>query len=429
MAAGVASDAASGPRVDGRFDEWAGHTAAVSGGGSVGLRAVAVMSGRLAPQMLLEFAAAPFAAREDVWVFLDLDRQGGTGYWTGALGADAAVALAGQGGRLAAATAYTFEGLDRFDLRSLFSHGRTLAAAQGALIELQVPGAPFAFEIARATPLGASSAGAFDLTGASVAFASGAVPLTHAVQNGVRIDGDFSDWAGVPLTADATDGALPQRLDLLRVAAIGDAGSAQFLAEVQGAALEGTLPVRAEPIRPDGPGSAAPAPPPRRTAGTDQLDIYLDTDRDGATGAVSFGLGAERLLRVEGVGGVVVLAQFFAYQRGAWVPDPGHAEAAAAGGNVEASVEAAGLVGAAVRFTLTGFDGQDQSDADLQVAGEAGAARESVGTMAVAPPGESGVLLNPIPEPAAMAAVAGALGVFLVSANRRRRRRNGEGHP
>jgi hypothetical protein len=426
----LATEVSSGPRVDGRFAEWDGRSFAVQNGERAGVVFAGLQSGPYAPEMYLELSHAAFANREDLWVFFDLDNQGDTGYWTGSMGAEAAVRISGEGGKLASATAFTFQGGDRFDLGSLASRGRTPSAAEGPRLEFQVPDGVRAFEVAAATPTGASTTGAVTLGGEAVVFNLRGAPLSLEVQNGIRIDGQFSDWTGVLRVSDPLDGALPARLDLTGLAAIGDATSAQFLVDVRGAAMRGTLPLRADGLGHDGPASATPSPPPARTSGTDRLEIYLDTDRDASSGAPYAGIGADRLLRIGGVDGVVVAADFFEFTDGAWLAAPGRAEAAAGGGSLEASVSAPGLVGADVRFMLTGFEGQaDVSDEPVRVAEQAGALGHPVGQFGTAPASGNGGLVNPIPEFSDSAAVAGFAAVVALGVSNRRRRAPKEGDP
>jgi hypothetical protein len=424
----LAGESSNGPHVDGRFAEWEGMTFAVANGRLAGLDRAGFQSGPTGSQMYLEFAQAPFGSRADVWIFFDLDGSGDTGYWTGALGAEGAVRIQGDAGKLVGAQASTFSGTDRFDLESLVSHGAVPAAADGGRIELQVPQGVHAFEVAVATPSGASTTGALTVGGEALVFAVRGTPLSLAIQNGIRVDGQFSDWAGISRVSDAADSALPSRLDFLAFAAVGDTASAQFLVEVRGAAMGGTLPLRAGPIGPPGPAGATPAPPPPRIAGTDRLEVYLDTDRDASTGAQVAGIGAERLLRVEGVGGVVVAVEFFAFEKGAWAASPARAEAAAALGSVEAAVLEGGLVGADARFSITGFEGAlDENHQPVRVANEAGALGGTFGQFALAPPAESPVIISPIPEFSDSAAVAVSVAVIALGASLRRRRAHGEG--
>ena len=392
------SVADTGVRVDGRFDEWGGHTADVQASNPAGVRQVGVLGTHSTVQGYLAFDSPPFATRADVWVFIDEDQNAATGYYNGVLGADSAVRILGDGGRPLGGTQYRFAGPDRFDLNGLTSVGAASVGASGPRVEFILPSVPRALSVAVATPLGATSTGAFLPTGEPISLDIQGLPTSTAIRNGILIDGDFSDWSGVVFAEDPYDAALPARLDLLKEAAIGDDGSAQFYVEARGGVLTGTLPLLATPLGPNPSAVASTnSPPPRRTAGTDLLEIYLDTDLSATTGSPIGGLGADLVLHVEGFNGKVVLAQVFAYDGAGWKPSSARLDAAAAGHAVELCAVTPGLVGARAVFVLSGFEGaRDVSDAPVAVGRQAGGMTETA-----APPlpnTRSDGQVNPIPE-------------------------------
>jgi len=411
-------------RFDGRSADWAGRTTPVEGENAAGLIAVGFQPAKGAYGLYLEFGT-PLEGRADVWVFLDADGSALTGYFDGAVGAEAAVRVSLDAGRVVAGSAFTFAGGDRFDAARLQSSGPAPAGASGAVLEVQVPLEPQRLSVALAGSASAVSSGALTPTGSAAPSAAPSMALTGALRNGIRIDGAFEDWAGVPRVGDPEDGALHARLDIRDVAAIGDGGSAQFYLDARGNLMQGTLPFRAEPLGSGngGGGAASPPPPPRRVAGTDLLEIYLDTDLDSGTGARAGALGAERMLRVEGVAGAVVLSEFFEFKDGAWAPSAAVSEAAAAGRALEAAVESEGLAGARAGFRLMGFEGtSDTVEQPVTVGRLAGALAPDSGPATALPVSRGDALVSPIPEfgeVGVAVAVVGSLSLIL----RRRRAR------
>ncbi len=426
VALGLSGAAPEGLQVDGSLADWGGAMHTAPAGGL--LAQFGIADGPAGPVAALTFLQ-PLEARQDVWVFVDTDMDGSTGYYTGSLGADAAVVVHADGGRALSATQMRYTGTDHFDLNGLVATGPAQAALRGSSLEVTLPGAPRALEVAVATLDSAKATAAFDPEGSVVTLGPPSAALSGEVRNGIRVDGDFSDWADVPTTQEPASPELPGRLDIVSTAAIGDGASAEFLVDTRAGILTGTVPLRASPIVSGSSGSApAPFAPPRRVAGTDLLEVYLDTDNNPATGVPAFGLGAEYLLRVEGVRGVVVASDFFAAEgTGGWQAADSSAEAAASGGSVEAAVAAGGLVGADARFVLQGFDGgRDVSTVPTAVGAVSGS---------LAPAGDSGPSpgaaaqpadLNPIPEVSDVAVVAaGVLVIFTVRRLRRKERAAG----
>ena len=415
-----------GPRIDGELGDWAGalRPAPAAATHGVGLVAFGVRAPDAGPAAGAFTFLSPFDARADIWLFIDTDLDASTGFYDGSIGADAAVVVRTDGGRALASTAMRFSGEDAFDLNGLSATGPAAAVLRGAALEAELPAVPRALSVAVAGPDSAASSGAFDLAGQPVFLEPPAPPRSDDVRNGVRIDGDFSDWRDIPRVEEQPTFGLPGRLDILSAAAIGDDASAQFYLSARSAVLMGTVPLRASPVSgaEAAPGPSAPAPP-RRVAGTDLLEVYLDTDRDRLTGTPAYGLGADALLRVEGVRGRVVVAEAFTFDAQGWSPAGVPAEAAAAGGELEASVALTGLVGADARFVLQGFEGaRDVNVNPVAVGRQAGGAGTSISlSPAAEAPSAPDAEVNPIPELSDVLALSA--GVFLIFAIQRSRRR------
>ncbi len=420
---GFPGAAPDGVRFDGALDEWSGQMTQAPG---AGLTAFGVQTSGAGPVAAFSFDA-PVEGRADIWVFIDTDLDATTGYFDGALGADAAVLVRADGGQALAASALRFTGTDPFDLNSLVATGPSPVGLRGADLEVGLPVMPAAMSVAVAGLDHATSTGGFDLEGQVMALEPPTPALSGDVRNGVRVDGDFSDWQTVTRVEEPVSPDLPGRLDIAATAAIGDDASAQFYVSAREEILVGTLPLRALPITP---AEAAAVPsvsvptPPRRIAGTDLLEVYLDTDSDPTTGTLAFGLGAEVLLRVEGVGGYAVGSYVFVFDAAAgWKLAEAAAEAAASAGELEASIALPGLVGADARFVLQGFDGaRDVSTVPVAV-GQVSGSAVSPGYGSLTLGGASGrdLTVNPIPEISEVFAVAaGVFLIFFVGRGRRR---------
>ncbi|HYT00620.1 MAG TPA: ATPase domain-containing protein [Thermoplasmata archaeon] len=117
------------------------------------------------------------------------------------------------------------------------------------------------------------------------------MPLFFVPQYGgptypIQIDGIFADWAGVPRVT-ASGAAVNPNIDITQVAVTDNVDFLSFYMQVRGLALEG---------------DSTPA----RT--TDTFFVFIDTDRSAATGYQIQGLGADRLIEIDGWGGTVVHA-------------------------------------------------------------------------------------------------------------------------
>src|SRR5712691_3021612 len=102
----------------------------------------------------------------------------------------------------------------------------------------------------------------------------------------IRIDGQFADWNGIPRLTLAS-AAVNANIDITRVAVTDNIDFLSFYAEVRGRALQGD-------------------PSPARTM--DAFFVFIDADGSAATGYRVQGLGADRLIQIEGWGGQIVSA-------------------------------------------------------------------------------------------------------------------------
>ncbi len=134
-----------------------------------------------------------------------------------------------------------------------------------------------------------------------------------AIPNAAVVDGGFSDWPSV--TADPVRDVQPQwnaDVDLSGYAFRGSNGSAFFMAQLVGTALNGTMvpalnPTYSPPSNGTGNGTLSPPPPPEN--GTDVVRMFLDADGSSATGFSVGGIGADLLVEITGKEGLILASQ------------------------------------------------------------------------------------------------------------------------
>src|SRR2546426_878816 len=112
------------------------------------------------------------------------------------------------------------------------------------------------------------------------------VPEYGGTSYPIRIDGQFADWNGIPRLTVAS-AAVNANIDITRVAVTDNIDFLSFYVEVRGQALQGDL----SPVRT-----------------MDAFFVFIDADNSAATGYRVQGLGADRLIEIEGWGGQVVRA-------------------------------------------------------------------------------------------------------------------------
>ena len=174
----------------------------------------------------------------------------------------------------------------------------------------------------------------------------------------IQIDGQFTDWVGVPRLGSPATSSGNANIDIVEVAIADNIEFLSLYIEVRGVALQGDA-----------------------SSGlvTDAFFVFLETDRSASTGYRVHGLGADRLIQIHGWGERVVGAALFEfdanrdpYDWGGWFKST-PAEAAVSGGRIELQVPWDGLVQpkAPVEATVAsrGWDGQRDS-ADLVVTSE-----------------------------------------------------------
>jgi len=132
----------------------------------------------------------------------------------------------------------------------------------------------------------------------AVAIVITVLPLLYMYQSGqVYIDGVFNDWNDVPKFVDVVE-ASPQinaDIDIAEYAVKESEDALNFYVKVAGRMMAGKATDR----------------------GADGMQVFLDTDRNAATGYQVYGVGADYMIEMAGWGGNVHQASFSAWEGGA----------------------------------------------------------------------------------------------------------------
>ena len=106
------------------------------------------------------------------------------------------------------------------------------------------------------------------------------VPDYHGPVYPIRIDGVFDDWTGVPRVV-GSGAAVNANVDITQAAVTDNLDFLSFYMQVRGRALEGD---------------------PSASRTMDAYFVFIDTDRSASTGYQVQGLGADRLIEIDGWG-------------------------------------------------------------------------------------------------------------------------------
>jgi len=162
----------------------------------------------------------------------------------------------------------------------------------------------------------------------------------------IVIDGAFADWAGkVVSDSDAVHVANPN-LDIQEVGKENSSDSAFFYVSVEGEIFAGSF-IPKFCSKPSGGGGGVVILP-RKTA-EDVTRIFVDTDATPSTGqSIVYEeelIGADRMVEVKGLFGVVTEKSLFRYSSGTWAEEVSTVDAANDDKRVEISVDLASLGG------------------------------------------------------------------------------------
>jgi len=136
----------------------------------------------------------------------------------------------------------------------------------------------------------------------------------------IEIDGAFADWEG-RFTADADPSVVPNPdVNITATGAVNDTLTSSFYVSVEGGILNGSY-IPAVESKPSHGGGGGTVLPPRKT-GEDILRVYVDTDLNITTGEVvvcsSKTVGADFLIELKGMNGVVISRGLYSYDIDAW---------------------------------------------------------------------------------------------------------------
>ncbi|MFQ5909963.1 MAG: hypothetical protein ACE5IJ_04485 [Thermoplasmata archaeon] len=174
----------------------------------------------------------------------------------------------------------------------------------------------------------------------------------------IEVDGNIDDWQGISFTQSKQSPLMNPNVDIIETAVYDDLGYLSFYVQVIGTVLQGN-------------GNEM----------QDTLFVFMDMDRNGATGYRIEGLGAERMVEVFGSGNTVTEAVMYEYDpaRGydnwnGWFK-PRTVRAAADSSNLEAEIDwrilSADVQPIDVLFASYGYDGS-RDVADLAVSNVGG---------------------------------------------------------
>jgi hypothetical protein len=147
-----------------------------------------------------------------------------------------------------------------------------------------------------------------------------------APPSSIVIDGAFGDWVG-RITAD-TDSlpALNPDININATGAVNTTLASYFYVSVKGQMCNGSF-VPTVKMKPTGGSGGGGLVIPTRITGEDLLRIFIDSDRNASTGVPmslsSKLIGADYLLEIAGMDGVIDRSSLMTYQGGAWTRVPG----------------------------------------------------------------------------------------------------------
>ena len=165
----------------------------------------------------------------------------------------------------------------------------------------------------------------------------------------IQIDGAFGDWTGRISPDMDSDPMANPNINISAVGSVNTTSYAAFYVSVQGQAFQGSY-VPALRGKPSSQGGGGGPVVPQRKTGEDILRIYIDSDISNATGALvqrfAKVVGADYLLEIDGINGVVVAKTLMTYSSGAWTPVTATVIAASDSQQIETSVPSASIGGA-----------------------------------------------------------------------------------
>jgi len=180
----------------------------------------------------------------------------------------------------------------------------------------------------------------------------------------IAIDGAFGDWAGLTAADSDSVPVANENIDIDSVGAVNDTATSYFYVSVHGAMCDGSyVPVIKQ--LPTGGGGGVVIP--TRKTGEDVLRIFIDSDVDQSTGAAmslsSKVIGADYMLEVKGLNGVITSRSLMVYSAGQWSYGSAAVSAANDRQRLEISVSAASIGGSSsLDFIVETTDWRQRTD-------------------------------------------------------------------
>ena len=159
----------------------------------------------------------------------------------------------------------------------------------------------------------------------------------------IQIDGAFGDWMGHVSPDNDSESLVNPNTDMASVGSVNTTSYAAFYVGVKGEIFQGAYvpAVRGKPTSQGGGGGGGPVVP-HRKSGEDMLRIYIDSDVLSSTGQMiqrsSKVIGADYLLKIDGINGEIVSQSLMAYGSDGWTTVSVDVAAAADSQRIETSV-------------------------------------------------------------------------------------------
>lgn len=140
----------------------------------------------------------------------------------------------------------------------------------------------------------------------------------------IRIDGAFGDWIGHTVSDSDISTVANPNVDINGVGSVNGTSETAFYVSVRDQIFMGSY-VPADRGKPTSQGGGGGEPViPRRKSGEDVLRVYIDSDLSNSTGELvqrsKKSVGADYLLEIEGLNGVVTSKSLMIYSAGTWIP-------------------------------------------------------------------------------------------------------------
>ena len=335
-----------GISVDGSFEDWAGTDTTLDGtddsiNGNIDIIETGITIDNVYTSFLVKTKEPMFTASDGttVRILIDSDNNQNTGYYYPGIGADHLVEIYGEDtGTVSTAMLYSFDdSRGKDDWNGFFSltnieANSTSANGISTAIELQIANFDIGIDAGDGMKYlitASDSSGNMDVTNVmdlsrNEYLYEDSVTERRDIANsyrkgqldGIDIDGDFADWNTVnQFKADSNDNDIIDSADILRFANFTDkVGETFYYINTEGNILDGTS-FTSESAKNKGTGGGFDVTlgdgideikyNPTTLSNKDQIFIFIDTDYDSLTGFSAGGIGAEKVIEIDGHYGLI----------------------------------------------------------------------------------------------------------------------------